>query len=86
MLQSLCFTRVDGDWLVVLLLIRLDTACLGWVCLHVEGAPGDLVRDTGFSVTVESGVTAILAGMEKERVWAQQCCRAEVICIWAHHL
>lgn len=76
--------------MVVLLLIRLaQPAWAGCVpmqrgCLSSVQA-GDLVRVTGFSVAVESGVTAILAGMEKERVWAQHC-RAEVICIWAHHL
>lgn len=76
---------------VLLLLLRFGTACLGWACLHAEGIctqsrAGDLIRDTGFSVAVESAVTAILAGMEKEQVWTQQCCRAGVICIWAHPL
>lgn len=58
--------------MVVLLLMRFGTACLGWACLRAEGIctqsrAGDLIRDTGFSVAVESAVTAILAGMEKEQ-------------------
>lgn len=52
LLQRLCFTRNDGDWVVVLLLIRLGTACLGWVCLHAERATiqGHPVRDTWVSL------------------------------------
>lgn len=32
----------------------------------------------GCSVVAESGVTPVLAGMERDRIWAQQCCEVEV--------